>query len=89
MCRTGNGRERPGTGILRPLGITPDTQGLTPGAGTAGNGPERLALLAHEPAVAAEMAGPKCDLTFWRLEISPTSRDQISDLPSQPLLAGW
>ena len=44
----GNGRERPGTGILRPLGITPDTQELTPGAGTAGNGPERLALLARD-----------------------------------------
>jgi len=57
----GNGRERPGTGFLRPLGITPGTQGLIPGAGTAGNGPERLALLAHEPAAATEAGGSKSD----------------------------
>ena len=36
---TRNGRERPGTGFLRPLGIAPDTQGLTPGR--RGNGRER------------------------------------------------
>ena len=48
----GNGRERPGTGFLRPLGTTPDTQGLTPGPGTTR---ERLALLAHKPAAAPEI----------------------------------
>ena len=37
---SGYGREQPGTGILLPLGIAPDTQGQTPGPETTWNGPQ-------------------------------------------------